>query len=193
MTPVRRLGRPLPTARVLALLGPLVFCLTSPLQAERPSEYEVKAAFLFNFAKFVEWPGSAFPDTNSPLTVCILGDAPFGEAFAPIQGQTVRGRRLRVERHQKVDGLVNCHILFISAARTSELPQVLRRLGTAGTLIVGEQEGFARTGGMISFSIQENRVQFEINLEATDKAGLKLSSRLLRLASIVDPPPDGAR
>ena len=127
----------MPAARLVTLLGLVVLCLTSPLQAERPSEYEVKAAFLFNFAKFVEWPDSAFPDTSAPLSICILGDAPFGEAFVPIQGQTVRGRRLRVERHQKVDGLVDCHILFVSAARTSDLPQnvAIRRPSPDGAIV----------------------------------------------------------
>jgi hypothetical protein len=168
--------------------------LAAPLHAQRPSEYAVKAAFLFNFAKFVEWPPSAFADSTSPFVLCVLGPAPFGETFAAIEGQTVQGRRLRVERHQRPDEPGTCHILFVSSALGSEVPQILRRVGSAGILTVGEQDDFTRLGGMINFVIRDNRVQFEVNPAAAERVGLKPSSRLLRLAIPVGPrPAEGVR
>ena len=151
----------------------------------RLSEYDVKAAYLYHFAKFVEWPEEALPDSATFLTIGILGTDPFGEAFVSIQGKSVKGRQLAVKRFASLRDLEPCHILFISDSEKKRLPEILEQLDEAGVLIVGDMKGFARAGGTINFVLRKNKVQFEINVDAAERAGLKLSSKLLKLAFIV--------
>ena len=148
-----------------------------------PGEYEVKAAFLFNFAKFVEWPQSAFADANSPLIIGVLGDDPFGDVLErTVAGKLVQGRPLRVQRWKRLVEMRYCHILFVSPSERGELPEILERFQAAAVLTVSEEDGFDELGGMIHFLLQENKVRFAINNRAAKAAGLKISSRLLMLA-----------
>jgi len=152
-------------------------------QNPAPGENEVKAAFLYNFAKFVEWPTSAFPDANSPLIIAVVGEDPFGEVLdRTVAGKLVRGRPLQVRRWKRMEDSQSCNILFVSASERGSLPDILRRIHNSPVLTVGEWEGFDEQGGMIRFLLRDNRIQFEINNRSATESGLKISSRLLGLA-----------
>ncbi len=153
---------------------------------EAPTEYQVKAAFLFNFARFVEWPARAFENATSPIGVCVLGDDPFGESLnRVVAGKMLGDRTLMVRRGKKLRELGGCEILFISGSERAHLPEILEELRTAPVLTVGESEDFATRGGEVQFTLEESHVHFLINVDATERAGLKLSSKLLSLAHVV--------
>jgi hypothetical protein len=155
-------------------------------QEKPPSEYEVKAAYLFNFAKFVEWPAQSFPTDSSPLVFGVLGKDPFGEtleqAFA---GQKVGGRGFEIRRGARIQDLGPCHILFISDSESERLEAVLDSIRGMNALTVSDLDKFASSGGVIGFFHEEKRIRFEVNPDAAQRAGLKLSSKLLKLARIV--------
>ncbi len=160
-----------------------------PATAQRPlvtSEYAVKAAFLYNFAKFVEWPADAFRSPREPMVLCLLGEEPFGrELDRTVEGKTVSGRQLIVRRLAKPAGLEECRILFVSASEGPRLDQVLAAVGDRAVLTVGEDEAFARAGGIISFVVRQSRVRFQIDRAAAARSGLSISSQLLELAEAV--------
>ena len=148
-------------------------------------EYEVKAAFLLNFTKFIEWPASTFADGGSPFTICILGKDPFGKLLdSVVEGEMVDGHKLAVRKISEPPVAHSCQIVFVEGSEK----ELRRRLGNAGpgVLTVGEGENFIREGGMIGFVIDQNRVRFDINRAAAESAGLKLSSKLLSVARVVD-------
>ena len=152
----------------------------------KPSpEYLIKAAFLFNFAKFVDWPADAFKDDLSPINLYILGTDPFGPALDTLKDKTIKGRPFKIKRVNKVDEIGACHILFISASEKGNLKQILYALKNSYTLTVSEIEGFAQMGGIINFIIINKKVHFEINPNAAQECSLKISSQLLNLAKIV--------
>jgi hypothetical protein len=156
----------------------------------RPSpEYLIKAAYLLNFAKFVEWPADSFKDDSSPINLCILGADPFGSALDTIKGKMVKGRPLKIRWNNKADDIEGCHILFISASEKQNLKQILYGLRSSNTLTVSEINGFAQLGGMINFIIVDQKVRFEINLDAVQRSRLKMNAQLLKLAKIVSPEP----
>jgi hypothetical protein len=146
----------------------------SPASEDR-LEYQVKAAFLFNFLKFVEWPAGA-PDL--PWGICVLGHDPFGDVLdQTVRGKIVNGRPVEVRRYARISDIKDCHILFIARAD-------FERLGTPvqqGLLTVGESPGFLKAGGVINFYIEENRVHFEIRPSVIPSTGLRVSSQLLKL------------
>ena len=159
----------------------------SPLRpAGDLGEYQVKAGFLINFARFVEWPPEVTKDPSASLKVCIAGSDPFhGELDRIVQGKKVGSHPLEamhVSRNQTARG---CHILFISFAEKKRIPEILADLATLPILTVGESDGFLQQGGMIGLIVSDERVKFDVNLEATAKAGLKVSSQLLFLAKNV--------
>lgn len=184
--------------RILARLGGwglATLAVATPLAAaDAPpplapfKEYEVKAACLFNFGQFVEWPAAAFAATNSPLGIGVLGADPFGEYLNQIvQNETIKGRKVTIQSSRRVEDLLSCHVLFISKSEKGRLPQILAALGNTSVLTVGEVEGFAERGVMINFYLQGNKVRFEINPTAAQRQGLKISSQLLKLGKIVGP------
>lgn len=151
--------------------------------AKAPSEYQVKSAFLYNFAQFVEWPAQSFPDASSPLVIGVLGEDQFVEAIDQIsKGKTVGGRRLVTKLLNSDGNLDTCHILFISSTEKRRIGSVLDRLKDSSILIVGETNGFVQSGGVIGFLVQDNKVGFDINAGAAKRKHLKISSQLLRLA-----------
>ena len=153
--------------------------------AEAVLEYEVKAAFLLNFTKFIEWPASAFADPTSPLTICVLGRDPFGRALDDVvAGEQVGGHKLAVRRISQSPEPRACQAVFI-ANLEGETRGILGSLGR-GVLTVGEGDGFIRDGGMIALVIENRRVRFDIHQSAAEAAGLKLSSRLLSVARSVE-------
>lgn len=158
-----------------------VIAVTGGAQAQTPTEYQVKATYLYNFSKFVEWPATN-GDPNTPIIIGILGDDPFGsEMERTIDGKTSNGRRLMIKRFPKLRALEYCHILFISSSERNTLRQTLAAVGP-GVLTVGEADRFVQTGGIINFVFVENTVRFEINRAAAERAGLKISAKLLNLA-----------
>lgn len=176
-------------ARAACLL--FVFAFVSQLlgtqnQAQEASEYAVKAAFLYNFAKFVEWPPGAFGHNGAPLIVGVVGDDPFGSALdQTIQGKSVNGRQLTVRRFSGGQDLRECHILFISSSERKRLSQILDSIRGAGVLTISEMDQFNQQGGIINFILERGKVRFEINTGAAESARLKLSSKLLALARSV--------
>ncbi len=149
-------------------------------------EYQVKAAFLYNFAKFVEWPPQAFHDSGAPLTICVLGQNPFGRSLdQAVDGKVVDDRRLVVRQFADVRQVSGCHILFVSASERKVLRSILGDLKESGVLTVGETDGFTADGGVISLLLEGDRVRFEINLDAAGRQKLRISSKLLSLARIV--------
>jgi hypothetical protein len=160
--------------------------LAAAAQAQSATEYQVKAAFLFNFAKFVEWPADAFPSADSALQICVLGQDPFGREFEQvIVDKAVNGHRIEIAHPDGVPQARACQILFIAASEKARLVSILQRLKGTSVLIVGDIPGFAALGGAINFVIDDGRVRFEINLKAAELAHLKISARLLTVAKVV--------
>ena len=172
---------PIAAALLLALL------LAAPAGGaqDTASEYDVKAAFLYNFTKFVDWPATAFHDDRSTVRLCVLGDDPFGESLREIAEGEVAGRRLTVLTVSSMNDPAACQILFISRSERERLPEILAAVRDAPVMTVSETKGFLEQGGIINFVLEGPRVRFEINQGAAERAGLKISSRLLRLATRV--------
>jgi len=152
-------------------------------QDQAPSEYQVKAAFLYNFTKFVEWPASAFPEASTPFTIGIIGENPFGgELERAVKNKDVGGHRFAVKEIKSLSELKSCHILFISKSERRRLAEILAAVGSAPVLTVSETDRFLQAGGLINFLLEGNKVRFEISDPAAKSAGLKISSKLLHLA-----------
>jgi hypothetical protein len=158
-------------------------------QTTRAAEYQVKAVFLFNFAQFVDWPAEAFPDSDTPLVIGVLGDDPFGGVLdQTVRDERVRGRPFQVRRYQSVDEIKVCHILFISRSEGARPAGILAAVKPRPILTVSDADEFAERGGMIRFVTDRSRIRLQINLEAAAAAGLTISSKLLRLAEVITPP-----
>ncbi len=173
--------------RVLRVLGVVVLFLGG-MRAQSPTigEYQVKAAFLYNFAKFVEWPPSGFSDASAPLRICVYGQNPFGQELRNITNEkSVNGRKLQVDEVVDLQVARACHILFIASSEKAQLNRIFEGMRGADVLTVGDTKGFAELGGIINFVLENNRVQFEVNHKAAEAAGLKISSKLLNIAKFV--------
>jgi hypothetical protein len=156
-------------------------------------EYEIKAAFLYNFAKFVEWPPEAFPQASTPVSLCVFGDDPFdGSLDTVVRGETLNGRHLAVRRPRDVQEARECQVLFIGAAEKGRAPEALSALRGTSVLTVGEGKDFLDQGGVIRLFLEQNRVRFDINLDAAERNHLKISSKLLALARTIVPQRQGA-
>jgi hypothetical protein len=149
-------------------------------------EYDLKAAFLFNFARFVEWPADAFAEATTPIVIGVLGADPFGASLdALVAGETIHNRPLLVRRYRSVENVDACHILFISASEASELDHIAKALAGRSILTVGETKDFAVRAGIIGFELVQRRLRLQINLGAAAGARLTISSKLLRQAHII--------
>jgi hypothetical protein len=167
------------------LIGCAIF-----LSAQTPvsREYQVKAVFLFNFTQYVEWPVNAFPGSQSPLVIGILGEDPFGSFLdGTISGEVVSGHPLVIQRYRNAEDAKACHILFISRSEENNIPQIVSNLKGRNILTVSDAANFIQQGGMIRFITLNNKIQFQVNPEAAKAARLTISSKLLRLAEIVIP------
>jgi hypothetical protein len=176
------------TASLLVLLaaGVLLSAGLRAAGAERPTDYEVKAAFLYNFARFVRWPEEA---ANRPaFVVAVVGEDPFGpvldRAFA---GKTVLGKPVRIHRTRSAPEAASAHIAFVGASERAHLGEVLAALESGRVLTVGDMERFADGGGMVGFQVKDATVRFEVNLGEVQRAGLQMSSQVIRLAVRVLP------
>ncbi len=189
----RAAGRRQRTAGALVLGAALSLAAATaagPAAGQSPplasDEYAIKAAFLYNFAKFVEWPNGVFAAAEAPLALCVLGADPFGgELDMVVQGKTAQGHPVVVRRLDGLGAVARCHILFVSSSEQERFAEVLGAVAGRSVLTVGEDGEFARAGGMISFVLREQRVRFAIDAGAAERAGLRLSSRLLDLAEPV--------
>ena len=169
-----------------SLMLTIIATMASPLlqaHGQDAGEYAVKAAFLYNFAKFVEWPPEAMGGGSSPLVLGVLGDDPFhGAIDQVVAGKTANGRPLVVRRLKWGQDLRQCHILFISSSERKRLAEVLGALRGASVLTVADMDQFGQQGGMIQFVIEQSKVRFDINVGAAQTVRLKFSSKLLALA-----------
>ncbi len=154
--------------------------------AEGPESDELKAAYLFNFAKFVAWPEDRFDSASASLVFCMVGEDPLNGALGKITtGRSVQGREIEIQTFASPDAANSCHILFLENGASAQPTEVLKKYDGGGVLTVGESEGFAAVGGVANFFIDGKKVRFEINKQAAQDQGLKISSRLLKLARIV--------
>ena len=154
--------------------------------AEEPTrEYRIKAAFIYNFAKFTRWPAGSFSDGEAPLDFCIYGEVPFGGALEAVAGNTIRGRKVAVRRIAAIEASDGCHLLFISDSESERLAGILAALNDRPVLTVADMPDFTRAGGIINLkTTEEDKLRFEINTGSAKRAGLKFSSKLLSLAEI---------
>ena len=178
------LGRAFGALAVLLLLGAAGPAPGGP--SDEPSEYEIKAAFLYKFAQFTEWPEEAFDDEKSPFVIAVLGKDPFGEVLDKVvRNKRIGKRAIVVRRYKELEKLGTCHILFVPAAEARRMERLNKALHGKPILSVGESKGFASQGGMINFYIASKKVRFEINPAAARRADLRISAKLLKVARIV--------
>jgi hypothetical protein len=188
---VRRLLRvkasrhPVPLLFLCLMLACSVLIYAAPVAEPIVDEYQVKAAFLFNFAKFVEWPNEAFSDPNAPLVITVFGEDPFNGSLEAVKGKLVNNRKLTIRRVKDIQEIGKSNVLFVSPSARKELWRILEALQGQNVLTVGEDGAFTQCGGIINFVKEDNRVRFEVNVTAAERAGLKISSRLLALARVV--------
>jgi hypothetical protein len=174
--------------RFLHLTGLLLLAgASSPARAQGSfDEYQVKAAFLYHFAKFVEWPADSFRDAHEPITVCVVGYDPSEGLFeATVRDKSVGGRPLRVRMAKSPQALEGCRLVFVPSSERKRWAKMKESAPRAAVLTVGEGSDFVQQEGIIGLTLEENRVRFEINLEAAERARLKVSSKLLALAKVV--------
>jgi hypothetical protein len=164
--------------RLLRLAACSLLCLTAAARGEDLPEYRLKAAFLYNFALFTEWPESV----GATLNLCIFGKDPFGEEIDPLQGKKVGSRGIAVQRKTSVESLHGCQVVFVAAPSVGSLPQVLDALRGSPVLTIADSPGATEKGAALNMRLVENRVAFDANLPAARAAGVNLSSKLLRLA-----------
>lgn len=167
---------------VFAALG----CPTG-LRAESPMqrEYEIKAAYLYNFINYIDWPENAFPTPGGTITIGVVGENPIGTALDVLNGKQVKGRTLALKQITDPKDFDQCQIVFISSSEKARLPELLGKLKDSRVLSVSEIDGFAEQGGIINFISEHNKVRFEINPDAARRLGLNISSELLKLAKLV--------
>jgi YfiR/HmsC-like len=160
--------------------------------AEIGLDYQVKAMFLYNFAKFVEWPAEKLP-AGKPIVIAVYGQDPFGGTLEQtLQGKTANGSALVMRRLTELTELKDCHILFISSSEKKRLGQILQKVGDGSVLTIADVKGFAEQGGMVNLTTRGDTVGLEVNASAVERAHIKISYKLLRLAKMVqDQSPSG--
>ncbi len=165
-------------------------------------EYQLKAAFLYNFIMFIDWPEEKTSDCNGPIIIGVIGNDPFGDAFEPVKNKKVKGNNVVIERfkgleelkessekgfqqHPQIEAIRKCHVLFVCSSEKKWIREIINLLEGDGILTVGDIEGFLEAGGTINFVMEDKKVRFEINVTAVKRAKLKIRSQLLRLAKRV--------
>lgn len=175
--------------RGIGCVGALMFAaaLLPRVAAAQPlSEYQVKATFIYNFAKFAEWPAQAFPSAQAPLTICIVGEDPLGKTLDDlVKGQSVAGHPYAVKRVAQISRDESCQIAYLGGLEKGRASQILDALRSLPVLTVGESDAAGEAASMIAFVVEDSKVRFDINLDTVERAGIKLSSKLLKLAKTV--------
>jgi hypothetical protein len=182
---MRKLSLAALTAGVIALAPVTAAYAQSADSAGISREYLIKAALLYNFAKFAEWPEAAFTNNAAAVRICVIGDDPFGAALDSINGKTVKDRNLIAAHIARIEDAAACHILFVSASEGHRLEAILDAVSGLPILTVADIGQFASSGGIVALKTAEDRSRLEINVGAAKKAGVRLSSKLLRLADTV--------
>jgi hypothetical protein len=179
-------------AAALWCLAIALFGIASAKAQPAASEYEVKAAFLYNFIKFVEWPPKAYFDRNAPLIIGVLGENPFSSPSEAtnyldqaVTGKIINERKIVVKYSDRLADLTHCQLLFVGKSERNRIKDILANVSGMTILTVGETDNFCQQGGVINFVMQSEKVRFEINVGAAEKAGLKISSKLLNVAKVV--------
>jgi len=191
------------TYSLIVLASVLFMASIAPkARADSPpsQEYQVKAAFLYNFLQFVDWPEENLADSNEPIIIGIIGKDPFKNAFEPIKNKKVKGRAVVTKRfksfedlkkstendipesNQEIKTLTKCHLLFICSSEQKNLKEIIDTVKHHSVLTVSEMEGFLESGGIINWLVEDKKVRFEVNTAAAERAKLKIRSNLLRLA-----------
>lgn len=174
---------------VAATVGTVILLMPSPSLSSRAiaDEYEVKAAYILNFAKLVSWPRSAFASDSAPIIIGIVGNDPFGSVIDRVMaGKTAGGRTLSVKRIPINSAMKGAHILFVSMSAKDRIPQVLEAVSGSPVLTIGDRDGFASRGGVMDFYWDDGSVKFTINRSAAARQKLEISSRLLSLARLIN-------
>ncbi|GAB4253327.1 YfiR family protein [Deferrisoma sp.] len=156
------------------------------LAGEGPDEAEIKAAIVLNLARFTDWPPGTFPAAGSPLRVCLLGDDPVTRALSRLAGETVKGHPVETRRVEALSALDGCHVAYLAASQRKRAGEVLAAIRGKPLLSVADIEGFAAWGGAVSFWRMGGRVRIDVNRAALRRGGLELSSKVLRLARLVE-------
>jgi hypothetical protein len=189
MLPGRRTWRVPNLRTALTAIAMAYALLAVPIthaQSPKPSDYEVKAAYLYNFGRFVEWPAPVTTTRTGSFAICVLGEDPFGPALdVTLAGEMIGNQKVVARRIPSPRDSVDCRILFISSSEASRLNKIIDALDNSAVLTVSDIPQFSRHRGMIQLVLEENRIRFEVNLTATQHAGLTLSSELLKLATAV--------
>lgn len=194
---------------ILVVLAALLFMVSiapqalADAQSAQSKEYQIKAAFLYNFIKFVDWPKEKIADSNKPITIGIIGKYPFGKAFEPVKNKKIGNRPVAIKHFKSLSefdeasakdkaslarmlkALSKCRLLFVCSSEKKRLDEIIAAVQGCPVLTVGENAGFLETGGIINFLVEHKKVRFEINLIAAKKAKLKIRSKLMRLAKRV--------
>jgi hypothetical protein len=150
--------------------------------ADTPSEYQVKAAYLYNFAKFIKWPGNAFADTAAPLVIGVLGRNDFAGELTKLSSKSVRNRSIEIKQFETVKEIQTCHLLYINTSKSIELASILSELRTRPIITVGDTDKFALHGGVIQFVTVRGRLRFIINLDTAKMNHVQIDAQLLSLA-----------
>lgn len=153
--------------------------------AANSTEYKLKAAYLYQFTKFTQWPGRLFIDKETPIQICILGKNPFGKSLDSFSGKVSQGRNLSIKYLSSPHNIVNCHVIFISKSEDKNLPQILQQIKKAPVLSVSDIDNFAQRGGIIGFVAKQRKLGLEINIDASRSSGAKISSKLLEVATVI--------
>jgi hypothetical protein len=173
----------------------LVVAPQARADSEKSKEYQIKAAFLYNFINFVDWPKEKTTDNNDLITIGIIGRDPFGKAFEPLKNKQAKGKKVLIKRYislkesklskDQVEGIRKCHLLFVCRSEKEQFRSIINIVKDQNVLIVGDMNNFLKSGGMVNFVIEEQKIRFEINNNAAKQAKLNIRSKLLRLAKKV--------
>ena len=184
-----RSGPPFGTMFLLILTGSLLLGpapvdgSTQETAKEIPVEYQLKAAFLYNYVKFTTWPKSTFKDERSAYVIGVLGTNPFGYCLEKLVAKkTVRKRPIEIRHFKNHKDIRSCHVLFVSSSEHARLPKILKSLARSNVLTVSDMKGFVARGGMIHLFLKEKKIRFAVNFETINKQPFKISSKLLKLA-----------
>ncbi len=167
-------------------MGVLLALLPASLAAQSASEDQLKVAFLYNFARFSQWPDGSFPHEDSPFVLGVIGTVSFADALEVIQQKSIHGRPVEIRTLDEPTQVEGCHLLFVGASEKARLPEILESARQWNVLTVAEMRDFARSGGVINFTRKARKVGFQINVEAAKEIGVKLGSELLKRAEIMN-------
>lgn len=174
------------TAACFLIFAPAVFSTVLEWkQNDERGEYDLKAAFIYNFTKFIEWPVESVPADKKTITIGIVGSDPFGDAIKNVEGKSVKDRTIVIKRFANAKSIEACDLLFVPAGEKDALASITKDVKVKNALIVGEHNGAATRGAIIGFYVEDKKLRFEINADAASASGFKVSSQLLKLAKIV--------